>query len=148
MCIIQLKVEAPLTNHVYANTDPLVPPQSDVTYAQAGPQYFTLERDSYLERRDGSRLTSQTSEERYEAVPRLYGMDTLGSGTTWSGSTGRSHKSEFSQTYDDVVANGRNTLPYQAPPSSEKDVYATMKRSIYVHLQRSSLFLQEQIGQG
>ena len=47
-----------------------------------------------------------------------------------------------------VIAGVRNSVPYQSPPNSEEEIYSTLKHKIYVHLDRTSIHKDRQIGVG
>ena len=109
--------------------------ESEDQYSMAGPSYFTLERDAPP--------AEQQTEDRYEAITQLKGAMKVAlpkrdvpSGRDTAGNI-----------YDDVVAV-RNTVPYQSPPNGEKDIYSTLKHKIYVHLDRKSVYIDQQIGVG
>ena len=47
-----------------------------------------------------------------------------------------------------VIAAVRNGVPYQSPPNDENEIYSTLKHKTYVHLDRKSIDIDQQIGVG
>ena len=102
-------------------------------YDTAGPRYFYLEKD----------------EERPEEKPEArYVMTGLGATKTSSPQRDVQPGSDTAAHIYSQVVKARNTIPYQSPPNGEKEIYSTLKRKIYVHLDRKSVHLDQQIGIG
>ena len=106
-------------------------------YEAADPKYYTLEREASQRR--------QEAEASYEAI-----VQHEKAATTLSKDSLKSEGSFGSMTssYDDVLAVFRNSLQFKSPPTSEEDIYSTLKNKIYVHLHRKNIKTEIQIGIG
>ena len=126
-------------------------------YDIAGPRCFSLEKDKEQHQEEpeaGYTMAGPSSfspaapviqytEDMYEALLPSQGATKTSSPErdVQSGSDTAGH------IYSQVV-KVRNTIPYQSPPNGEKEIYSTLKHKIYVHLDRKSVHLDQQIGVG